>query len=187
MSSKGLKIVGLLLSCTAVINAQPNQAKSSDKDVKNRIEAIVQQRLDDGAFVVNGIRAQTRIPPSDVAVAEIKRYGDSAVPVLAGYLHSKSPRKRSVAVEFLGLLGGSRIVAPLRRVIQHDPSPAMREFALRWLTQAPHHLAQPIIRRAAKTDPDEGVRKTAKNILGYGSADQAPTLSVPFKREPPRL
>src|SRR5438876_5083779 len=154
MSSKGLKIMVLLLLCVALIDAQPNQPRSSDKSVRNRIEAIVQQRLLDGAFMVDGNRAQTRIPPSDVAVAEIKRYGDSAVPVLAGYSHSKSTRERRVAVEFLGLLGGSRIVAPLQRVIKHDPSPAMRELALRGLTQAPPHLAQPIIRRTAKTDPD---------------------------------
>ena len=184
MSSKRFKIIGLLLSCIAVSNAQSNPPKSSDKDIRSRIAAIVQQRLDDGVFTVHGVRAQTKTPPSDAAVAEIKRYGDSAVPALDGYLHSKNPRERGVAMEFLGLLGGRRIVAPLQRVIQHDPSATMRELALRWLTNAPTDLAKPIIRRAAKTDPDEKVRKTAKNILENGTADERPAVSVPFKRTP---
>lgn len=186
MSSKRLGITGLLLSCIAISHAQSNPSKSSDGvDIRSRIAAIVQQRLDDGVFIVNGIRAQTRTPPSNAAVEEIKRYGDSAVPVLAGYLHSKRPFESCVAVEFLGLLGGRRIVPLLQRVIQHDPSATLRELALRWLTQAPPNLAQPIIRRAAKTDPDEKVRKTAKNILETGSPDGMPDLSVPFKKTNP--
>ena len=184
---KHLCIIGLFLCAFVMVSsAQSNQVNASDTGaIRRKIAALVEARLNDGVFVVNGVRTQTVTPPSRAAVEEIKRYGDSAVAVLAAYLRSKNPRERRIAVEFLGLLGGRRIVAPLQRVIQHDPSPTMRELALRWLTQAPRDLAQPIIRRAARMDPDERVRKAAKNILETGSADGLPEFSVPFKKESP--
>jgi len=85
------------------------------------------------------------------------------------------------------LLGGRRIVVPLQGVILHDPSPAIRELALRWLTQAPSNLAQPIIRRAARTDPDERVRTVAKSILRLGTTSEDPKISVPFRKVSPHL
>jgi hypothetical protein len=72
-------------------------------------------------------------------------------------------------VEFLGLLGGSRIIAPLQKAIKYDSSPDIRILALRWITQAPGNLASPIIRKAATTDPDQRVREEAKSLLNtYG-------------------
>ena len=98
-------------------------------------------------------------------VEEIKRYGDAAVPVLADYLRSGGELERSLAVEFLGLLGGSRIIEPLRIVIQSDTSPSIREKALRWLAQAPWDLAAPIITEAGDANSDANVRKVARDIL----------------------
>ena len=174
--------------CLSVGISWAQSSASSQPDmatVHRRIAVIISERLTEGAIIVNGVRAQTRTPPSRAAVEEIRHYGDSAVAVLFEYLHSKSPRERSFAVEFLGLLGGRRIVVPLQGVILHDPSPAIRELALRWLTQAPSNLAQPIIRRSARTDPDEKVRKAAKDILENGGADGVPAVSVPFKQGAP--
>jgi HEAT repeat protein len=162
-------------------SSQPNMAT-----VRRRIAVIITERLTEGVIIVNGVRAQTRTPPSFEAVEEIKRYGDSAVVVLANYLHSKNPRERGIALEFLGLLGGRRIVAPLQGVIRHDPLPTIREMALRWLTQAPPNLAQPIIRQAARMDPDERVRIAAKELLGE-TVEGGSKFSVPFKKESPKF
>ena len=149
--------------------------------IRQRIATILRERLNEGVILVNGVRAQTRTPPSQAAVEEIRRYGDSAVPSLTAYSTSKSERERGIAVEFLGLLGGRRIVAPLRKVIQKDPSPALRVVALRWISQVPSDSVILIIREAANTDADGCVRKTAKEILGTGTAGGCSESSVPFK------
>ena len=105
------------------------------------------------------------VPPAKRNVEEVRRYGDEAVPVLTNYLSTESDRERALAVEFLGLLGGRRIIPPLQRVIQEDTSPTIRILALRWITQAPFNLVSPIIREAATRDLDEQVRKEAQEIL----------------------
>ena len=122
--------------------------------------------LKQGEFKVNGaVAAWTRTSPSKENVEEIQRYGDDAVPILSEYLGSEDDREKELAMRFLGLLGGSRIVEPLRKVIQSDNSPSIREIALRWLTQAPWDLASPIIQEAAEKDIDLEVRNVAKKLL----------------------
>lgn len=176
-----------LLVC-AVSSAQPKQTKQSNTTgVRRRIVEIVRQRLNEGVITINGVRAQTRTPPSPEVVNEIRGYGDSAALVLADYLHSRNSRERMAVVELLGVLGGARIVGPLRGVILRDPSATVREIALRWLTQAPSDLVKPIIREAARTDPDERVRNVAKSILQLGTTGEEPKSSVPFKKESPQL
>lgn len=176
-----------LLVC-AVSSAQPKQTKQSNTTgVRKRIVEIVRQRLNEGVITINGVRAQTQTPPSSQVVNEIRRYGDSAAVVLGDYLLSRNIRERIIAVELLGVLGGARIVGPLQRVILRDPSPTVRELALRWLLQAPPNLAQPVIREAARTDPDERVRNVAKGLLQLGTAGEEPKISVPFRKTSPPL
>jgi len=177
--------VGLLVCAVSHAQTDPRQG-SNTALARKRIAEIVRQRLNEGENTINGIRIQTRTPPSSEVVNEIRRFGDTAAVVLANYLHSKNLRERIVAVELLGLLGGARIVAPLREVIRRDPSTTVRELALRWLTQAPPDLAHPIIQEAARTDPDERVRAVAKGILQMGQAGE-PKTSVPFTKQPPRF
>jgi HEAT repeats len=177
--------VGMLVGAVSHAQTDPRQ-ESNTAAARKRIAEIVSQRLHDGESTINGIRIQTRTPPSSEVVNEIRRFGDSGAVILADYLHSKTLRERMVAVELLGLLGGARIVAPLRDVIRRDPSTAVRELALRWLTQAPPDLAHPIIEEAARTDPDERVRAVAKGILQPGGEDELKN-SVPFKKQPPRF
>jgi len=177
------QIFGLVLFC-AVVSAQSDQAKQLSKaDVQKRIAEIVRQRLDEGTFTVNGIRAQTRTAPSPEVIKEIKRYGDTGLENLTSYLRSANMRERIVSVELIGLLGGAQIVPPLREVILRDRSATVRELALRWITQAPADLANPIIQRAAQTDPDERVRSLANGILHPETQKQTDT-SVPFKKQP---
>lgn len=87
------------------------------------------------------------------------------MPVLTRYLHSDNERERTLAVEFLGLLGGGRIIVPLQNVIRYDRSRTIRIQALRWISQAPWEQASPVIREASEKDKDPKVRKAANEIL----------------------
>jgi len=187
-SVKQLLLLELLLCSLVIVSSgQSNPPNSSDTvTVRRRIATIIAERLNEGVMVINGVTVLTRTPPSQTAVEEIRRYGDKAVLVLTNHLHAKGVRERRIAVEFLGLLGGRRIVAPLQGVIRHDPTWTIRVLALSWLTQAPPDLAQPIIRRTARTDPDERVRIAAKNILETGTVEGMPKFSVPFKKGIPQ-
>jgi hypothetical protein len=141
-----------------------SQATAKDAVTKS-IERIIRETLKEGEGVVNGVRVWRRVPPAKRNVEELRRFGDDAVPVLTNHLSAESDRERALAVEFLGLLGGRRIIPPLQKVIQEDTSPTIRILALRWITQAPFDLVSPIIREAATRDLDEQVRKEAQEIL----------------------
>lgn len=169
--------------------AQSNPSTQPDMaTVRRRIAVIITERLGEGVIIVQGVRAQTRTPPSREAVEEIRHYGDAAVPILSAYFKSRNERERFFAVEFMGLLGGRRIIVPLRNVIRRDASPNIRIQALRWLAeQLPSDSALSIIREAANNNIDEKVRKAAKNILENGTVDGLPAVSVPFKKVSPPL
>lgn len=159
-----------LLACALLVStskAQEQRSTTCDKaKVRERIARIMRDTLKQGETKVNGVVASwTRIPPSSEAVEEVKCYGDDAVPVLAKYLKSKDSPKKELALRFLGELGGSRIVEPLRTFILYETSPFLRELALRWLTTAPWDMVSPIIKEAMESDSDPKVREAAKNIL----------------------
>ena len=156
----------VLSTSGSAVSRESMQSTGSQKDaVTKSIERIIKETLKEGEGVVNGVRVWRRVPPAKRNVEEVRRYGDEAVPVLTNHLSAESDRERALAVEFLGLLGGRRIIPPLQRVIQEESSPTIRILALRWITQAPFNLVSPIIREAATRDLDEQVRKEAQEIL----------------------
>jgi hypothetical protein len=134
--------------------------------IRERIATIIRETLKQGeGTTVEGYRFFTWMPPSDKDVEEIKSYGDKAVPILEKYLFSDVGREGHLALRLFGLLGGSRIVEPLKRVAEQSTSASRRATALTWLTQAPWELASPIIRNAAETDRDPEVRGVARDLL----------------------
>jgi HEAT repeat protein len=134
--------------------------------IRKRIAALMAHILKKGEAVTSdGIKVATRALPSNEDIEEIKRYGDTAVPILSEYLTAEESREKNLAMRFLGVLGGSRIVEPLRKIALYDSSPAMRDLALRWLTTAPWDIVAPIIKQAMEFDSDPQVREAAKNIL----------------------
>jgi hypothetical protein len=186
-TQSSLVVIGIFICSLFLVssNGQTRTAKQVDKAaIRQRIAAIVGNRVKEGVFGSNSNTTYTRVPPSSEAVKEIKGYGDNALPALIDYLQSNNERERSIAVEFIGLLGGRRIVTPLQRVIQRDSAPYIRILALRWITQAPPAMTLPIIRKAAQTDSDERVRQTAKDILDAKSSKPADSKSSqPFRKE----
>ena len=159
----------VLSTCGSAVCKEPMQttgAQATARDAATKsIDRIISETLKEGEGVVNGVRVWRRVPPAKKNVEEIRRFGVEAVPFLINHLSSESDRERALAVEFLGLLGGRRIIPPLQKVIQEDTSPTMRILALRWITQAPFNLVSPIIHEAATRDLDEQVRQEAQEIL----------------------
>ena len=139
---------------------------SSQGDLRDRIATLINQGVHQGEGVIDGVKTWSRVPPSSEALEEIRRYGDDAVPALAKHLNSQDERERALAVEFLGMLGGRRVVA-LQDVIRHDASPSLRIRALGWISQTPWELAAPVIRDAESTAPNKKVREAARDLLAH--------------------
>ena len=165
----GFLILGSLVCFIAISfsNGQTTPPKAPDKaKLRERIATIMRETLKRGEIDTGeGYTVITRVPPSPEDIKKIQHYGDDAVSILSGYLLSEDAREYELAMRFLGALGGSRIIEPLREIILFDPSPRKRDFALSSITQAPWDEASPIIRQAAETDPDTHVREVAKDLL----------------------
>ena len=141
--------------------------------VKKKIQSIVQATLKEGEFTTaDGIKATTRVPPSAERIEEVKQLGKSAIPVLAAYANSESPRAQELAMRFLAGIGGDRIVEPLRGFAKHSAFPSNRAEAVMFLVETPLSRALPIIEDVSKTDPDPYVRKTASELfIKYSRTD----------------
>jgi len=179
---KLLSLTCVLVCSIIVFGAGQNNKQAVS--VRERVEKIIRERLSEGTSTANGIRVQTRTPPSAQVRKEIRECGNDAIPVLTNYSQSEHENERVIAVELLGILGGARIVTPLKNVVEKDASPTIRILALRWLSQAPSNRASPIIRKAARTDADEGVRKAARDILQLRPSEERPDGFQPFKKMP---
>ena len=148
------------------ILSQTLRPPSDEGAIRERISTIIQETIKRGeGYTVDGIKTWTRMPPTTKDLEEIKSYGQKAVPILEEYLFSDVSQEGDVALEIFGRLGGSQMVEPLKRVVEQSTSSWRREFALRWVTQAPWELALPIIRNAAETDRDPKVRALAQDLL----------------------
>jgi hypothetical protein len=175
VSLRQLLMIGLVLCLGrfCVVSGQTNSTTlsqtfplaSDEGAIRERIATIIRETIKQGEGYIDGIKFWTRVPPSNEDVEEIKSYGDKAVPILEEYLFSDVGREGDLALRLLGLLGGSRIVEPLKRIAEQSTSAARRETALRWLTRAPWELASPIIRNGAETDRDPEVRGVARDLL----------------------
>ncbi len=156
------------------VNAQTKLTDDAQMPlIRERVQRIMRETIEHGETVIilDGRQAiaRTFIPPSKLAVDEVKAYGDKAVAILAEYLRQTSGFEKYHAMRLLGAIGGKSVVAPLRQVALHDSSAGYREYALAFLTQAPWELAAPILQEAASRDADLRVRQRAKELLeGYG-------------------
>ena len=157
----------VILDCEAqTVSAKP----FDNRAMRERIATIFRETLKQGESAVeqNGRRhvtARTFVPPSTEHVDEIRRYGDDAIPILAEYLNSDNGFEKYLAMRFLGSIGGSGVVEPLRKVALGKDSSSFRLVALLWLTETPWDVASPIIRQVAENDASVEVREKAKEIL----------------------
>ena len=133
--------------------------------LRDRVNTIITETIKRGKFTVQGEKGITRVPPSNEDVDEIKSYGDQGVVPLEEHFSSPNAFEYELAMRLMGALGGKRIIEPFKKVILNDPSARRREYAVTWITQAPWDQAVEIISQAAEKDPDENVRKVAKELL----------------------
>jgi HEAT repeat protein len=134
--------------------------------VKQRVQSIVQAALKEGEFTTaEGIKTTTRVPPSTERIEEVKQLGKSAIPALAEYVGSGSPRTQELAMRFLAGIGGDQIVEALRGFAKRSTFSSNRVEAVMFLADTPLSRALPIIEDVSKTDPDPTVRKTASDIF----------------------
>jgi hypothetical protein len=166
-------LISLICLVAWLVEAQTNRADDAQVTaMRERIQTIMRQTIKSGETVVvfdgRQVIARTFIPPSNLAVDEVRSYGDKAVPILAEYLQQPNGFEKYYAMRFLGAIGRKSVVEPLRQVALHDSSAAYREYALAFLTQAPWELAAPILREAASRDTDLRVRQRAEELIaGY--------------------
>jgi hypothetical protein len=168
--------IGLLsFFCVGALHVDAQTKTTNDAQpsfIRERIQRIMRETIDSGETVLmfqgRQVTARTFIPPSQLAVDEVKGYGEKAVPILAEYLRPTSGFEKYHAMRLLGAIGGKSVVPPLRQVALNDSSAGYREYALAFLTQAPWELAAPILQEAASRDADIKVRQRAKELLdGY--------------------
>jgi hypothetical protein len=170
-------VIGLLSFICFVawhVDAQTNGTDDAQATViRERIQAIMRQTIETGETVNMShgrqVIAKTFVAPSNLAVEEVKGYGEKAVPILSEYLRRPRGFEKYHAMRLLGAIGGKSVVEPLGQVALHDVSSEYREYALAFLMQAPWNLAAPILRKAETSDPNLRVRQRAKELLdGYG-------------------
>lgn len=162
------------LECEAQAVYEP---PSDSRAMRERVATIFRETLKQGESAVaqNGghrVTARTFVPPATEHVGEIQRYGDAAIPILAEYLNSDNGFEKYLAMRFLGSIGGSGVVEPLRKVALGKDSSSFRLAAVLWLTETPWELASPIIRQVAKTDASVEVRKKAEEVLARHVPDK---------------
>jgi hypothetical protein len=172
-SSRPVFIVTLCwIICFVILDAKAQTSGPQARDTRvlqERIDTIFRATLQQGETEINyegqRIKVSTFIPPSTSHVEEIKSYGDAAIPILEQHFNTGSGFEKYLALRFLGLMGGSRVVEPLGKIALGDPSPSFREVALLWLSVAPWDLAAPILRQAAENDVSFKVRDRAAQLL----------------------
>jgi HEAT repeat protein len=139
--------------------------------IKARIVSIMQATLKLGEFTTaDGIKAYTKVPPSSESIEEVRKLGNGAIPVLASYIDSSSPREQELAMRFLVAFDGERIVHALGNFATHSAYPTSRAEAVLFLEDAPSSKALPIVQEVLRTDSDPYVRKTAAEFLAKHSS-----------------
>jgi hypothetical protein len=160
-----------VVSLCGVCFAQQSPNQATPEVIASRIESIVHRAaeplyLSSPSSAIQITSAQIYFSPNDVA--EIQRYGPSAVPVLNRFVLNRNARIERVAIRLLGAIGGSEIIQPLLEVLDRSTSSAGRHEALLNLKQAPCSKAVAhAILRVSQNDPDPSVRDQAREEISW--------------------
>ena len=79
-----------VVACLGIVVLASGQNNQPGLSVRERVAKIVRERLSDGENMVNGVRVQSKTPPSPEITKEIRECGNAAIPVLKHYLRSES-------------------------------------------------------------------------------------------------
>ena len=137
-------------------------SSAPDKAVASLIDRILTR----GETSRETIRMSTWVPPAAEDIAEVKRFGTSAIPPLERAFLVKRSFQRLLVIRLLSEIGGPEIVPTLKRALDPTLPDSVRFAALGALTAAPDDLALPLI-RANVNDKDPLVAKEAKDLWAY--------------------
>jgi hypothetical protein len=158
-------IAVLAVSCPQItVSAQATSTQTAS-NADARVGAIMADVLRRGEGHVGDSKTYTWVPPSQADIERIREVGRDAIEPLSRYLDSsRRSFQRTLAVRFLGEIGGADVLPPLKRALGPNEPNSVRIEALAALRSVPDELALPIIRNAVH-DSDPLVTESAKSLL----------------------
>jgi len=97
--------------------------------------------------------------------AEIKKYGDRAITPLSNYISKDGFRAQQLAIHFLAIIGGPRVLKIFTSVAEKGQSPATRYIALLSLQQYPWQDIEDVVRRISENDENANVKSQAQEMV----------------------
>ncbi len=146
----------------------PQPGPSSNEAIQREIVRIFRDTIRGGQSVADGgVPTWTRVPPSSNDLKRMRALGDEALPTLVGFLSSGNGPEKLLAVEFLGALGGGRVVQPLSRVVLDKKNDlSLRLAALLSLRNGSFLEVVEVLRQVVETETDSNIRDQARDMLG---------------------
>jgi HEAT repeat protein len=143
------------------VSAPANRISETPQSVVNDVIASILKR---GAGRSGGYAVKTWVPPSDSDLRSIRDLGQAAIPPLDVRVDDPDPFVQLLAVRFLGEIGGSGTVVPLRRALSADRWSFVRTQSMTSLINAPDGDTVPIL-KGLVSDQDGRVRDRARALL----------------------
>jgi len=153
------------LSFTVAVAQDTDQP--SQETINKRIEEIFKVDLQIGVSTSpEGYRLTTgKVYYSPEEGDEIKKYGDKAIAPLAAYFDKSDFRAQQLAIRFLEVIGGPRVIKILSNVAEKSSSEGIRYRALLTLAQYPWPDIADVVRRIATSDGSDFMKSEARKIV----------------------
>lgn len=145
-----------------------SQAPSTEDELRATIDSVIRDTVNRGTGrTAEGVPYYVEIPPSltDADQKKIRDFGAKAIAILEQRVLTSPFREARVAIQLVAEVGGDNGRRALAQIVKRHPSPQMRVRALRLLSGDLKGSVIPTIKDAVDTDPDETVRRVAKEIL----------------------
>jgi HEAT repeat protein len=142
----------------------PHILGALEADEPGPLEAIVRAQQPEDFEMLCRIATSNRMPAAlrTKALHALGRWGDPrAVPDIARVLPGLDEDGRIAAIDALGRLGGGEVVE-IVAVYRDDPSPRVREFVVQALLRVGGARAHAQLESISRGDPEEWVRKLAR-------------------------
>jgi hypothetical protein len=167
MTQARRRFCGLLISsCIFFGHASLGFSQASDPKSSAIIDRIMTTALSRCYSTVNGVKRVSFEPPTNQEFAEVEALGQKAVAPLARYLdlQPKNDLTQLLAVKFLMAIGGSSILAPLKRAFGQDQWEVTRAAALSGMFSVSRDEARAYV-EAALADKSHLVQQRAQELL----------------------
>jgi hypothetical protein len=167
MTQARRRLCGLLISsCILIGHTSLGFAQASDPKSSAIIDRIMTTALSRCYSTVNGVKRISFEPATSQEFAEVEALGQKAVAPLSSYLdlQPRNDLTQLFAVKFLMAIGGSSILAPLKRAFAQDQWEVTRAAALSGMFSVSRDEARPYV-EAALEDKSHLVQQRAQELL----------------------